>query len=194
MKMKYLRIVILFAIPLMLVSCTQDKNNPGYDYMGSHDMYYTKFYKAYMPNKILANGQTNQLPPEGSVPRGIKPFPYHPKNIGEKVMDQQKAAVELKNPIQPNEQNLAVGKRQYEIFCSDCHGVSGKGDGHLYTSKLFPAKPRDLTGSYVQNMADGSIYFIITEGSISGLMGPHGTQVTPENRWKVVNYLRTLAQ
>ncbi len=191
--MKYLRFILLLVFPALLVSCTENKNNPGYDYMGSHDMYYSKFYKAYSPNKVLANGQTNQLPPKGSVARGEMPFPYHPTNIGEKVVDQQKAGVELKNLVPSNKENLTEGKRQYEIFCVDCHGMSGKGDGHLYTAKLFPAKPRNLTGSYVQSMPDGTIYFIITQGSISGLMGPHGGQIPPENRWKIVNYLRTLA-
>lgn len=188
---------ILFILLLLVVafsSCVNDKNNPGYAYMGEYDMYYTKFDKAYAPSNILPNGQVNQPAPEGSVARESTYFPYHPKNIGEKVADQNKAGVELKNPVQPNPENLAEGKRQYDIFCADCHGFDAKGNGHLYTAKLFPAKPRDLTGSYVQNMADGSIYFIITEGSISGLMGPHGVQITPENRWKIVNYLRSIVK
>ena len=193
MKNRYF-FLILIIFGLSLSSCVQDKNNPGYAYMGKHDMYYTKYYKAYSPNPVLPNGQTDQPAPVGSVARNQSYFPFHPKNIAEKVADQTKAGIELKNPIQPDAASLAEGKRQYGIFCADCHGVQGKGDGHLYTAKLFPAKPRDLTSSYVQNMPDGSIFFIITEGSISGLMGPHGVQVTPDNRWKIVNYLRTLVK
>jgi len=195
MKMK--KISILFILSLLAValsSCVRDKNNPGYAYMGEHDMYYTKFDKAYAPNKVLPNGQVNQPAPAGAVARNSSYFPFHPKNIAEKVADQAKAGVELKNPVKPTPENLAEGKRQYNIFCADCHGFDAKGDGHLYTAKLFPAKPRDLTGSYVQNMPDGSIFFIITEGSISGLMGPHGVQITPENRWKIVNYLRSIVK
>ena len=185
-------ISLLFVVALS--SCVRDKNNPGYAYMGEHDMYYTKFDKAYAPSKVLPNGQINQPAPQGSVDRRSTYFPFHPKNIAEKVAGQAKAATELKNPIRPTTVNLAEGKHQYGIFCADCHGVDAKGDGHLYTSGLFPAKPRDLTSSYVQNMADGSIYFIITEGSISGLMGPHGVQVIPENRWKIINYLRSIVK
>jgi mono/diheme cytochrome c family protein len=195
-KMK--KIPILFVLSLMMAvflsSCVNDKNNPGYAYMGKFDMYYTKYDKAYAPSKVLPNGQVNQPAPAGTVPRGASYFPYHPKNIGEKVADQNKAGVELKNPVAVTPESLTEGKRQYAIFCADCHGLDAKGDGHLYTAKLFPAKPRDLTGSYVQNMPDGSIFFIITEGSISGLMGPHGTQITPENRWKIVNYLRSIVK
>ena len=187
-------LLILLLFVMALSSCVRDKNNPGYAYMGEHDMYYTKFDKAYAPSKILPNGQVNQSAPEGAVARKSAYFPFHPKNIAEKVAGQAKAGVELTNPVKPTAENLAEGKRQYGIFCADCHGFDAKGDGHLYTAKLFPAKPRDLTGSYVQNMADGSIFFIITEGSISGLMGPHGVQITPENRWKIVNYLRSIVK
>jgi len=193
MKNKSILFILLLFV-MALSSCVQNKNNPGYAYMGVHDMYYTKFDKAYAPNKILPNGQVNQLPAEGAVARGGTFFPFHPKNIAEKVVDQTKAGKELINPVKANAANLAEGKRQYEIFCLDCHGADAKGDGYLYTAKLFPAKPRNLTGSYVQNMPDGSIFFIITEGSISGLMGPHGTQISSENRWKIVNYLRSIVK
>jgi mono/diheme cytochrome c family protein len=192
MKNRSILFILLLFVMVALSSCVRDKNNPGYAYMGEHDMYYTKFDKAYAPNKILPNGQVNQPAPDGAVARNSAYFPFHPKNIAEKVAGQAKAGVELKNPVTPTPENLAEGKRQYGIFCADCHGFDAKGDGHLYKAKLFPAKPRDLTGSYVQKMADGSIYFIITEGSISGLMGPHGTQVTSQNRWKIVNYLRSI--
>ncbi len=187
-------IFILLLSITALSSCVQDKNNPGFAYMGEHDMYYTKYDKAYTPNSILPNGQTNQPAPEGSVAREKSYFPFHPANITEKVADQKKAGEVLINPVSATDENMAEGKRQYEIFCMDCHGVSGKGDGHLYTAKLFPARPRDLTSKYVQDMPDGTLYFIITEGSVSGLMGPHGVQITPENRWKIVNYLRSFAK
>ncbi len=188
------RILILFLSLTAFTSCVQDKNNPGYAYMGEFDMYYTKFDKAYTPNKILPNGQTNQPAPEGSVSRESTYFPFHPTSIVEKVADQKKAGEVLTNPVPATDENLAEGKRLYGIFCADCHGAGGKGDGHLYTAKLFPARPRDLTSSYVQDMPDGSIFFIITEGSVSGLMGPHGVQISPENRWKIVNYIRSFVK
>jgi mono/diheme cytochrome c family protein len=185
---------LLLLIVVGLSSCIRDKNNPGYAYMADYDMYFSKYDKAYAPSDVLPNGQVNQPSPEGSVARGAEYFPYNPKSIVEKVADQEKAGKELVNPVTPDNKNLAEGKRQYEIFCMDCHGADGKGNGHLYAAKLFPARPRDLTSSYVQDMPDGTIYYIITEGSVSGLMGPHGVQITPDNRWKIVNYIRTLGK
>ena len=191
--MKYSRLLVLFLIPLLMMGCKKGKNNPGYNYMGKHDMYYTKFYKAYSPNPIFKNGITNQLPVEGTIARGKMPFPYKGATIGDRAMNQSLAGMELFNPVAASDEVIKAGKKQFEIFCSDCHGMQAKGDGYLYTSKLFPAKPTSLVESYVQNKADGEIYYVITMGSISGLMGAHGSQVTPENRWKIIHYLRHLA-
>jgi mono/diheme cytochrome c family protein len=192
--MKYTKYLILLLIPLIFASCDKDKNNPGYAYMGKFDMYYSKFYKAYTPNPVFTNGLTNQLPPEGSIARGKMPFPLKGESIADRAVNQSLAGVQLINDIEVSDQIIADGKAQFEIFCVTCHGNQGKGDGHLYTSKLFPAKPTSLVESYVQNKADGEIYYVISKGSISGLMGPHGNMISPDDRWKIVHYLRELAK
>jgi mono/diheme cytochrome c family protein len=38
---------------------------------------------------------------------------------------------------------LAEGARLYDVYCSNCHGVSGKGDGP--TAELLRVPPSDLT-------------------------------------------------
>jgi len=193
--MKFIRLFVILLLPLLMVtSCQVDKNNPGYDYMGSHDMYYTKFYKAYTPNPILPNGQTIQAPPKGSVARGKMPFPFKGNTIQDRVVEQTQAGTVLQNPIAVSDEVLAQGKKEFNIFCSDCHGKQGKGDGHLYTAGLFPAKPTSLVESYVQSKPDGEIYYVISKGSISGLMPGHELQIQPDNRWKIIHYLRTLAK
>ncbi len=63
----------------------------------------------------------------------------------------------------------------------------------LFTSGLFPAKPTSLVEPYVQSKPDGEIFYVITYGSISGLMGPHGAQIQPDDRWSIISYVRELA-
>jgi mono/diheme cytochrome c family protein len=191
--MKFIRLFSLLLIPLMLLACNRGKDNPGYDYMGKHDMYYTKFYKAFSPNPVLHDSMTNQLPVEGTVARGEIPFPYPGATIAERAANQAKAGLEVQNPLEVNEEVLANGKAHYDIFCINCHGKNGKGDGNLFTSGLFPAKPTSLVEPYVQSKPDGEIFYVITYGSISGLMGPHGTQIQPEDRWSIISYVRELA-
>jgi len=71
-----------------------------------------------------------------------------------------------------------------------CHGETGKGDGHLFTNGLFIAKPTSLVESYVQDKPDGELFHIITMGSISTLMGAHGSQISQDDRWKIVLYIK----
>ena len=189
---RYLTLAVVFMV--LLTACNKDKNNPGYDYMGKQDMYYTKFYKAYSPNPVFRDSMTNQLPAEGAISRGNMPFPFATATIADRAVNQTMAGMQLSNPIPADDQTIAEGKVLYDIYCKVCHGEEAKGDGHLYTSKLFPAKPTSLVEAYVQNKPDGEIYYVITAGSISGLMGPHGSQIQPDDRWKIINYLRSIAK
>lgn len=192
--MKNSNLIVLLLLIIGLTSCDKDKNHPGYDYMGVHDMYYTKFYKGFAPNPLLKDSMTNQWPVKGTVPRGKMPFPYPGATIGERAANQMRAGLELANPIVVDEQVLAEGKSHYDIFCISCHGEAGKGDGYLHTSGLFAAKPTSLVENFVQSKPDGEIYYVITKGSISGLMGPHGIMIAPDDRWKIIHYLRQLAK
>lgn len=185
---KFINICMAVLVTLALGACNKGKNHPGYTFYP--DMAYTPAAKTYTESKVFKDGLTMQLPADGSIPRGYTPYPYKAKSF----QDQQNAGIELKNPIEVNPQVLAEGKKQYEIYCLSCHGTLGKGDGHLYTSKLFPAKPTSLVEPFVQGKSDGEIYHVITMGSLSGLMGSHASQILPENRWKIIHYVRSLTK
>lgn len=186
--MKNFRSIIpVVLISLILFSCKRDHNDPGYIYYP--DMTYSRAYETYSESPVFETGKTMRMPAEGTIPRGYVPYPYQPKSFE----DQVKAGKELLNPVEVSKEVLVEGKRQYDIFCMSCHGSAGQGDGHLFTSKLFTAMPTSLVGSYVQDKPDGEIYHVISVGSLSGLMGPHGPQITPENRWKIIHYVRSLA-
>jgi len=175
---------LLLILVLALSSCNKDKDHPGYAYMP--DMYYSEAYNANSDNPVLRDSMTNQMPAPGSIARGYMPYPYQPKSFD----DQVAAGNELVNPIQVDSASLAVGKAQYKVFCLNCHGEAGDGNGYLYTSKLFIAKPTSLIEPYLLDKKDGEIFHIITVGSLSGLMAPHGSQIKAENRWKIINYIR----
>jgi mono/diheme cytochrome c family protein len=182
-------VIPLAAIMLLMMSCNHDRNQPGYAYMP--DMYYSEPYDAYTANPLFRDSLTMQAPVKGTIARGHEPaYPYKPKSFD----DQKRAGLELINPIPVNTESLATGKEQYTIFCINCHGEQGDGKGYLYTSKRFTAQPTSLIGDRVKNLPDGEIYHVITLGSLSGLMGSHGSQISPENRWKIINYVRELGK
>jgi hypothetical protein len=48
----------------------------------------------------------------------------------------------------------------------------------------------NLHDKRIVEMPDGEIFYVITHGR--NLMGAYGAQVTPQDRWAVVAYLRAL--
>ncbi len=173
--------LILFSV--ILSSCNRDRNNPGWDYFP--DMFYSTAYETFSENPNFSDDMTMREPVPGTVPRDFTPFGY-PNDPESRI----RAGVELVNPFLPTTDILARGNEVYTIFCSGCHGIKGDGEGHLFTSGLYTLKPRDLTDSIVVNLKDGEIYHTITWGL--GFMGAHGSQVRPDDRWKVVLHVRQL--
>lgn len=187
-NVRIFHLIILAALAVATISCRHDRNQPGYAYMP--DMYYSEPYDAYTPNPIFSDGQTMQAPVPGTIARGHIPYPYKAKSAD----DQKRAGEELVNPVAATAATLARGKAQYAVYCEMCHGTQGRGDGYLFSSGKFTAKPTSLTDSLVQNKKDGEIFHVITVGTLSGLMGAHGPQISREDRWNIVNYVRELGK
>ncbi len=95
-------------------------------------------------------------------------------------------AQNVKNPASPD----GTGKVLYTSYCTPCHGNSGKGDGPA-AAALNP-KPADHTSSALQSETDGSLFWKISEGRKP--MPQYKLAFTPEQRWQLVNYIRTLSK
>ncbi len=175
--------MISSLISVMLLSCDRTRNMRGYDYIP--DMEYSQAYDTYTQNPNFTDSMTNRVPVYGTVPIGFTPFRYSSDTIS-----RAKAGRELVNPFLPTPDVLARGKLMYTTFCIGCHGDQGKGDGQLFKSGLYPLKPRDISAEPTARRPDGQIYHTITLGF--GSMMPHGAQVRPDDRWKLVLYVRTL--
>ena len=94
-----------------------------------------------------------------------------------------------KNPVPADQVSLARGAELFQINCSVCHGLGGKGDGTVST--YLQNKPADLTAPVVQFLSDGAIFLTITNG-IPGYMPALNENLTVRERWDVVNFVRTL--
>jgi len=128
---------------------------------------------------IFENGAGMQIPVEGTVARGFMPYPF--KN------NPEEAAKLLVNPLIPNEDNLALGKNKFNTYCSPCHGYLAEGDSRL--NGQFP-NPPSLHSEKVRTWSDGRIYHVIVEGQ--NVMPSYSSQLSRQERWAVVNYLRVL--
>jgi len=160
----------LIIIIISAVSCKRDNNYTGHGYF--MDMAYSYAYETYGSSPNFSDSIQMMLPVEGTVPREMIPYQY------EKTYDEQlRAGRELVNPLETNEENLARGEAEYKMIF------------HLSSGLICdPCAP--LVEPYVQDKPDGEIFHIITMGSISTLMGAHGSQISPDDRWKIILYLR----
>lgn len=98
-------------------------------------------------------------------------------------------AAKKKNPIAVDDASRAKGKAVYVKECVSCHGNSGKGDGPAV--KDLEKKPGDLISTKTQKQSDGALFWKITEGNKP--MASYDKTLSEEDRWHVINYLRTLA-
>ena len=120
--------------------------------------------------------------PSGSIPRSGGELTY-PK-------EEREAAAARKNPVAATPESVKAGGELYMVYCTPCHGTSGKGDG-LVSAKFVP--PADLTNADLQKgRSDGYWQSYLSVGG--AVMPSYGEALTAEERWHVVNYLRTLAQ
>ncbi|RMF11892.1 MAG: cytochrome c [Candidatus Dadabacteria bacterium] len=91
--------------------------------------------------------------------------------------------------------DAAAGKAKYDMFCSSCHGASGKGDGPAGAA-LNP-KPRNFTDAAWQDKVDDAhIAKVIKEGGaaagLSPLMPPWGASLSDDDVNNIVAYIRSL--
>lgn len=139
-------------------------------------------------NPYNANGSNQRPPVPGTVARGQADYVY-PLPAGN---EGYAAAASLVNPLPATPANLAEGKRLYETYCWHCHGLEGKSDGPVMASGKFP-KPGfgEYQNDYIRKLPAGQMYHTITWGK--NLMGPHGLFLSPDQRWKIVHYIKQLS-
>ncbi|MEO8852611.1 MAG: cytochrome c [Ginsengibacter sp.] len=101
-------------------------------------------------------------------------------------------AVNVKNPEASDAASIKNGETLYQTYCAPCHGSKGKGDGPASAS-LNP-KPADHTSAMVQAESDGTLYYKISEGRAHTAMPPFKAVLHPDQRWAIINYMRTLAK
>ncbi len=98
------------------------------------------------------------------------------------------SAAAVANPIVPTSDSVARGHNLYLANCAACHGISGAGDG-LSAARLLPG-PRDLSAS-VPGRSDGELAYVIASGTVATRMPAFSTTLSENDRWDLVNYLRS---
>ncbi|MGY8989033.1 MAG: cytochrome c [Flavobacteriales bacterium] len=181
----------IFAVIVILTACTGGDSSPGYEYMPN--MYRSPSIETYADHDI--DGY-NGIPVEGTVPRGyLSTFNYDGSDSSYVL-----AGIEASYPSNFNkdEKNIEKGKELFGMMCSHCHGNNGDGKGTVQhpVYSLVPSYSDTIQirrgGTTMSGLKEGHLFHAITYGL--NAMGPHASQITQEERWKIVYYIQEKLQ
>ncbi|MCZ4695421.1 cytochrome c [Ancylomarina euxinus] len=95
----------------------------------------------------------------------------------------------MKNPYAGVEDSERVGQTLYVVHCKSCHGKTGMGDGTK--SKSLKTAIPNFTSEEFQCQTDGELYYKTIFGRDE--MPSYEKKIKDdEDRWLLVNYIRTL--
>ncbi len=188
--------VAIFLGLSILASCHAGKNDPGVVY--SPDMYYSQAYESYVPSKVTEDGLSAILPVENTVPYGrrldgeptLEPWPF--PNLSDADTATIMPAMErYANPVLVTDKGLAMGQKNFGIYCSICHGSNGQGKGYLVTGTTYGQVPANLMDPrFLYGASDAWFYHVLQYGKNS--MGSYAYALNREQRWEIVHYIRSL--
>ena len=185
------------SLSIGFISCGgASGDDPGSAYMP--DMYYSRAYEAYGYNMVEGELDSlrrrgifySGLTVPGTVARGdMMPHHLQGDTTGLKLADSYVNLSDTASRKDPK--MLKEGERLYLINCGVCHGTALDGNGPLYKGGEGPlaAKPTTLNDGTAKAWTDGHLFHVITFGK--GQMGSYASQLRPEQRWMVINYIRS---
>jgi len=195
-------LLFLLAFSLILASCKRGTEDTGKEY--ASQMYVSDAYEPltqvvdkkygddYSSNPNNPNGMNMRVPAKNTIKRTA----YSPakESLDEmpSIYHIHKDSFELAgrilvNPIDSSAEVLEQGKVLYNRYCQHCHGETGQGDGLV--GQVYKGVPSYSKGRVKEDKA-GQIFHTITFGR--NRMWSHASQVSVEDRWKIVHYVQAL--
>lgn len=140
------------------------------------------------PKQAPPEGTAVQKPPAVSKPPEAKPAQPEVVMLADKAPEE---ATAMTNPVKAEAASLEKGKKLYVANCADCHGEKGDGKGSAGAG-LKPPPANFTDKAMMTEHTDGALHWAITEGG--GAMPSFSKSLSDEDRWDVVNYIRTFAK
>lgn len=91
-------------------------------------------------------------------------------------------------PIAVNADSVERGRSRFDIFCSACHGYTGKGDGMIVRRGYRRAA--SFHDDRLRQAPVGHFFDAITNGW--GAMPSYAPQIPVQDRWAIIAYIRAL--
>lgn len=99
------------------------------------------------------------------------------------------SAARKRNPVPADGKSIDAGKQLFTANCLACHGAMGNGDGPA--AAALDHHPGVLSDPKMWSETDGALFWKITEGNTP--MPTFRDALTADQRWQVIDYIRTLA-
>jgi mono/diheme cytochrome c family protein len=146
------------------------------------DMHDQPKYKPFRESDFFADHRSARPLVPGTVARGSlrEDTVYFTGKVGNDFVSEI--------PVKVTPELLARGQERFQIFCTPCHGRTGRGDG-MIVQRGFKA-PSSYHVERLRAMPIGYFYDVITNGY--GAMADYAAQVPPADRWAIAAYIRTL--
>jgi mono/diheme cytochrome c family protein len=101
----------------------------------------------------------------------------------------------LPSQVKLSPELLKRGQERFNIYCAVCHGLDGYGNGAVNARAVEKQEPKwvpaaNLHSDTVRSRPDGHLFNTVTNG-IRNMAG-YGSQISTEDRWAIVAYLRAL--
>lgn len=147
----------------------------------------------YKESVFFDDGLSMRAPPEGTVPRErITMNPVlttgHEGETGQIAANGERVPSYAKAiPVPVTRQLLELGRKRFDITCATCHGPVG--DGNSIVATQMSLRPPPSLHKY-SDRPPGYIFEVMTKGF--GLMASYAAEMTIEERWAVVAYVRAL--
>src|ERR1700704_6468516 len=138
----------------------------------------------------MPNGNSEASPGVAPVPSEMNAQPHLGFSSGNDYFNTGKMGTNWGTgfPLPVNVDLMERGKQRFNINCAICHGPTAAGNG--MTKQYGLATVVTLQDERIRNMADGEIFDTITHGK--NTMLAYGPNVTVNDRWAIICYLRAL--
>ncbi|HET7697281.1 MAG TPA: cytochrome c [Vicinamibacterales bacterium] len=146
------------------------------------DMHNTPVGQPLRESLFVKNVSTSRAPVEGTVARGTL------QDDAAFFTGKEGGAPVNALPFALTAEVLDRGEQRFNIYCSPCHGVSGRGDGMIVRRGY--RQPPSFHIDRLQQAPLGHFFDTMTNGF--GAMPDYRAQIMPRDRWAIAAYVRAL--
>lgn len=203
---RYLLGAAVAVVAAVLTSCGNDGNDTGWEYapnmyhaIAPNGFQYTVREDGTHKNPIFKDGMNAQKAVKGTMPRaeswmvGGAYTAYAIPNTPEGY-ELANSTVKMPEAIAKDSVKAAKeGEVLFTRFCAVCHGAGGNGQGTIIAQGAYPQLPPYVIGFKGDDtglISEGRMFHTMTYGKNN--MGSYASQVTPEERWKIISYLKKI--